>query len=203
MKKRMIILSMLISLFTFITFEAIAQEWDRNEEVIEYSVEVDRNAYERMVKEMDERGISGREFGEWVSNNSYLRKRPGRAKFSDRLTVMVFDENGRVVNRTHNRISGERLRSESDFLSGENITPKEHFFTGDQFFPSGRFIESQKELEEILVKSSRRVLMESDFREENGFLIFFIVTPDSEEFEQRVKPGGAVFLSSGVRIHGY
>jgi hypothetical protein len=203
MKKRMIILSMLISLFTFITFEAIAQEWDRNEEVIEYSVEVDRNAYERMVKEMDERGISGREFGEWVSNNSYLRKRPGRAKFSDRLTVMVFDENGRVVNRTHNRISGERLRSESDFLSGENITPKEHFFTGDQFFPSGRFIESQKELEEILVESSRRVLMESDFREENGFLIFFIVTPDSEEFEQRVKPGGAVFLSSGVRIHGY
>ncbi len=199
----MIILSMLISLFTFITFEAIAQEWDRNEEVIEYSVEVDRNAYERMVKEMDERGISGREFGEWVSNNSYLRKRPGRAKFSDRLTVMVFDENGRVVNRTHNRISGERLRSESDFLSGENITPKEHFFTGDQFFPSGRFIESQKELEEILVESSRRVLMESDFREENGFLIFFIVTPDSEEFEQRVKPGGAVFLSSGVRIHGY
>jgi len=203
MKKRMIILGTLISLLTFLTFEAVAQEWDENEEVIEYSVEVDQNAYERMVKEVDERGISGREFGEWVANNSYLRKRPGRAKFADRLTVMVVDKNGRVVSRTHNRISGERIRPQGDFLSGDNIIPGGNFFTEDQFIPRGHFIESQRELEEILVESSRRVLMESDLRGENGVVIFFTVTPDAEEFEQRVKPGGAVFLSSGVRVHGY
>ncbi|MDZ7718775.1 MAG: hypothetical protein U5K72_08170 [Balneolaceae bacterium] len=98
MRILVIITGFVISLLAFTPQEATAQRnLMQDEEPIEYSVEVNRGAYRSMVQRVGDRGISEREFGEWVAKNSSLRKRPGRIKIVNRQMITVINENGRVV----------------------------------------------------------------------------------------------------------
>lgn len=85
MRVLVIITGFLISMIAFTPKESTAQRISvEGEEAVEYSVEINQGAYQSLVDRVGERGISGREFGEWVVKNSTIRKRPGRTKFADR-----------------------------------------------------------------------------------------------------------------------
>ncbi|MDX1640468.1 MAG: hypothetical protein R3220_02135 [Balneolaceae bacterium] len=195
MRTTIIILGILTGIYVFTPSEIKAQRSVENEEVVEYSVEVNRGAYRSFVESVGDRGISDREFGEWVARNSSIRKKiPGRLKWFDRQTITVVDENGRVIHQSHKRIPGGRFEPVGQFLRSDQFLPGNKFLPGNEFLPDNQFVQSQRELLRMLVQFSRRAFMGIEEKGDQGYVIFFTVTPDADTFEYKVKPGGVAFV---------
>lgn len=179
-----------------------------------YDIQLSESNYMMLQRAAGEKGVTADDVAQWMAQNAMINVKASNEQVRSRLTVLMLDENGRVVGESSMRAnvsssavplgravnSSELSRTIQNSFPGDSYFPGDSFFPGDMFFPSDiffpgdHFITSMAEAKRMASNVSQRVMSQvKSIDKSTPKLMVCIVAPDGDRFES-AKPAAVALV---------
>lgn len=200
-----------------ILFSKSANAQEGNKSVL--MLELNQSAYEMLVRNSEERGVSTDEIAKWIVDNGRLtvKSESGMNESGGKLLLYLISERGVVGKSSYQIIISERPVSLSRMMNGRQLAgdidrffpdstffpdsvffPGSDWFPGDYFIPGDTFMRSDREIEQMAVEAGRKAISSMRSAEGNGLAIVMFAVPEKVDPNDQISTIPAI-VAGGVK----